>query len=102
MFFLQLAREMGMTAMELSERMTYWEFTQHVMSYRQNPWGDARADLHAALIACTVANTVPRKKGTPPFIITDFLLRMRQKQDVPKKIRGWVDQMARQGLVHEG
>lgn len=43
--------------------------------YKLEPFGEFRADLRAALIACTIANVSrDKKKQRKPFDIKDFLL----------------------------
>lgn len=96
-----LAREMGMTAEELEHRMTYREFLEHLHAYHTEPWGDVRSDLHAALVACTMANTVPRKKGAKGFKMKDFVLSFGERKPVEQQITRWVDNMRKKGLVRE-
>lgn len=67
---------------EISEWIAYEAVT--------GPLGPERADIHAALIAQTVANT-NRGKGRPRKL-SDFLLKWDQPQQT------WQDQLA---LVHQ-
>lgn len=51
-----LARTLGRTLGELSVSMTAQEFGMWAAEYEREPWGDVRADLHAGIVASTVAN----------------------------------------------
>jgi hypothetical protein len=43
--------------------------------YLVEPFGESRADLRAAITACTVANAAGgRGKGKPPFTVKDFMI----------------------------
>lgn len=57
-----------MSSQDISEAMAY---------ERVEPFGDRRADMRAALIACTVAN----KERRTPLKMSDFMLNF----DKPKK-----------------
>ena len=76
-----MCRELGvahpdlLTQMLTSAQITEW------MAYRSlcGGWGDERADVHAALIARTVAevNRNPRARKRP-YRLEEFLLRRRE------------------------
>lgn len=51
-----LARTMGRTLEELGETMSSAEFGDHWLDWVYAPWGDRRADIHAALVCKTVAD----------------------------------------------
>ena len=49
--------------------------------YSIEPFGEKRADLRAAMIACTVANAAGgRGKGKPAFTVGDFCLKFEPKK----------------------
>lgn len=39
------------------------EFTEWIAFYKREPWGEERADLRAGIVASTVANAAPFRKG---------------------------------------
>lgn len=47
--------------------------------WRQEPWGAMRDNIHAGLIASTIANA-NRKKNAKPFSYQDFLIIDREEQ----------------------
>lgn len=50
------------------------------MAYSQiEPFGEERQDIRQAIIACTVANSVPRKGR--PYTIKDFIPKFRETMD---------------------
>lgn len=53
-----------MGASELAEWLVFW---------RMEPWGSYRDNVHAGLIAATLAN-IYRKKNTEPMSFEDFML----------------------------
>ncbi len=57
------------------------EFTEWIAFAEMEPFGEARADMRAALIASTIAN-VNRGRGVRAFSIGDFMLRF--EEDVRK------------------
>lgn len=75
---LRLAREMGCPAAELAERMSYAEFLEHCACDAVEPWGQTRADIHAAQVVSTLVN-LQRRKGSKPVTIDDCRLKMRKK-----------------------
>jgi hypothetical protein len=58
--------------------MSSLEFSGWMAFYNVDPWGEERADLRAALIACTIAN-VNRGEGQEPFEIEQFLLNVGER-----------------------
>lgn len=60
-------------------RLTAQELTLWQAYYRMDPWGGARGDYHAAIVACTVANAM-RGKG-PPAKLDEFLLKFGEGQE---------------------
>lgn len=67
-----------MTVAELLVRMSGEELADW-LAYEEmeGPLGPGRGDWQAALIAATVANTVPRKKGKARTKIDDMLLKWK-------------------------
>lgn len=58
-----------MSGHELADWMAYEEL--------HGPLGPGRGDWHAAVIASTVANTVPRRKGRARAKVADFLIKWK-------------------------
>lgn len=69
---MRLALHMGCTLGELCERMSGEEFGMFLALHRRDPWGDERADYHAAIVAASVANHAGKTR-TQPASIADFL-----------------------------
>jgi len=68
---------------EISEWMAY---------NRIEPFGEERADIRSAIIACTLAN-VYRGKDKPPFKIDDFIPTFKKQepmdwQDIKGVLKG--------------
>lgn len=76
-----LARTLGRTLHELGETMSCNEFMDHWYDYQRNPWGERRADLHAALISQTVANYAGKMRKQAGEL-KDFLLDFDPKEEV--------------------
>jgi hypothetical protein len=57
---------------EAQDRIDADEFGEWMALYGIEPWGDARGDIQAAVIASTVANTVPRKGEAAK--LSDYML----------------------------
>lgn len=91
---MRLAREMGMPAGELATRMSHAEFVEHLADYAIEPWGEARGDLRAALVASTVLN-VHRPRGRRPVEIADCLLRFETPGRAPQSPRQVVSALER-------
>jgi len=65
-----------MTVNELLSRVDSHELSEWVAYAQVEPFGEDRADLRSAIIACTFANMMAAawgKKGHKGFKITDFL-----------------------------
>lgn len=71
-----------MTRDEMLRRMPATEFSDWIAFASIEPIGDARADMRAALEACTFANYFKAANGskTPPCKLEDFLFKF----DPPK------------------
>lgn len=55
------------------------------------PFGEWRADLRAAMIAATIANSMGRAKGKRAFKLEDFMLRFgteeaRKREPTPREL----------------
>lgn len=71
---------MGMTAEELSERMSPQEFVEHWTDFRLNPWDEQRADLRSAMLASLLFN-INRGKDTAARTPDDFMPFRYEKYD---------------------
>ena len=74
---------------ELLARISSRELTEWMQYYELEPFGEERADLHAAIVAATVANS-NRRKGKRAFKPADFMPRF-EKRDEPQS---WEQQLA--------
>lgn len=64
---------MGCTVDELGQRMSGEEFGLHWADYRRQPWGPQRDEVHAAMIAATVARFAGRRSEDPAAVrLEDF------------------------------
>ena len=71
-FRMLLGLQLGRLPSELSETMLAAEEAAYMAYYRDDPWGDHRADIRAAQIAQLLYNTNAPKGKTKK--ITEFLL----------------------------
>lgn len=65
-----------MTVSEMLSRMSSSEFSEWMAYAQIEPFGEERQDVRQAIIACTVANSVPRKGR--PYTVNDFMPKFRQ------------------------
>ena len=76
-----LALALGMTVRELLARIDSHELGEWMEYYKSDPFGTARSDLHAGIIAATIAN-VNRGKNTQSYQPSDFMpLQEKPKQE---------------------
>lgn len=63
--------------------MTERQIREWVAVYRVDPWGEHRADVRTAIVACTLAS-INTPKGKPRPKVADFLAvpPKREKQSV--------------------
>jgi hypothetical protein len=83
---MKLALRLGRTLEELCRTMSSAEFSLWVALYEESPWDDTRADLHAGIIASTIANYAGkvRKDGTAkPSDFMPFLPREEDEEPDP-------------------
>ena len=66
-----MAAYLGKTIEEV-ESLSEREFTRWQIYYSIEPFGEYRADIRSAMIACVIAN-VNRGKNTPAFKVDDFM-----------------------------
>ena len=70
----RLALALGGTVTDLQHRMPYREYVDWVALWQIEPWGDARGDMQAALVATLLANAHrDRKKRQKPYEPQDFM-----------------------------
>lgn len=104
-----------MTVAELLARMSGEELADW-MAFEElrGPLGPSRADWHAALVASTVANTVPRRKGRARAKLQDFMIKWRSNRtsrqsaaeleaigrDLARQLGGeWTEAPGREGVT---
>lgn len=69
---------------ELGERMTGEEFGQHLADYRRQPWGPERDEVHAAMMAATIARFAGRSAKDPDRVtLEDFLVYSKPARAEP-------------------
>lgn len=73
MLWFRLALAWGCTVAEAQERCPSEEFTYWKEFARREPFGGFADNWRAALVASTVANTIPRKQGARAFTPEDFI-----------------------------
>ncbi len=73
MFWFRLALALGRPVGELKRTISSREFTQWLAFYRLDPFGGYRQDVHAGIIASTIAN-VNRSRKTKAFKVEDFVV----------------------------
>jgi hypothetical protein len=80
---MMLALKLGRTLAELSASMSSSEFSLWIALYREDHWGELRADERAGVIASTVANYagMTRAQGAEPAKPRDFMLHLPPKTD---------------------
>lgn len=105
-----------MTVAELLARMSGAELAAW-MAYeeQEGPLGPSRSDWQTALIATTVANTVPRRKGKARTKITDMLIKWKSSRaprqdaaeleaigrDLARRLGGEWTEAPREGVTDE-
>jgi hypothetical protein len=72
---MRLALALGCTLDDLSQRMTGAEFGLWLAYYERDPFGDARGDLQAGIVAAAVANYAgkTRSAGSGPASPAEFM-----------------------------
>lgn len=68
-----------MTVAELNKRMGAREFRRWMAYYRDEPFGPARDNLHAGIVAAMLYN-INRRKGARPLSANDFLLMTQRER----------------------
>jgi len=63
---------LGFTVRELLERVDSREISEWMAFAKVEPFGEERADIRSAIIACTMAN-MWLGKNQKPYKITDFM-----------------------------
>lgn len=80
-----------MTVQELLARISSRELAEWAAYFKLEPFGEERADVRAALVAATVANTARNpKKRRRPFTAQDFMPRFELKQE---RRQTWQEQL---------
>lgn len=87
MFLHRLALALGRTVRELEQGMTARELDDWARYYELEPFGAARDNLHAGIIASVIANQY-RRKGAEPITPADFMLVTREERRQRSLARG--------------
>lgn len=85
-----------MTVQELLMRISSLELAEWAAYYEIEPFGQERDNLHAGIVAATVAN-VNRGKGKKPVQAGDFMLRVHADEppdpaEVMRKFRAYLSE----------
>jgi hypothetical protein len=77
--------------------MSSREFAEWIAYYRLEPFGETRADLRAAIVACTIANANRNpKKQRRPFKPADFMPEFGARPQ-----QSWQSQLALIEMLNE-
>jgi hypothetical protein len=97
---MSLAMRLGRTLHELEQSMTAEEFGLWQALYRQDPWGETRADLRAGIVASTIANYagMTRAKHAEPAKPADYMPYIERDDNVEHD----PDPMKHFGAAHGG
>lgn len=80
-----------MTVQELLARITSRELSEWWAFFQLEPFGEERADVRAAIVASTMANTArDPKRRRRPFQPSDFMPKFERKV---KKRQTWEEQL---------
>jgi len=87
-----------MTVGELLTRISSHELSEWMAYEQVQPFGDARADVHAGIVAATIAN-VNRdpKRQKKPFRPQDFMPRWEPEK---RKEQTWEEQLEVVRMLH--
>lgn len=90
-FRMMLGLQLGRLPSELSETMLAAEEATFMAYYREDPWGDHRADIRSAQIVKKL-HDINRGKGSSERKLTDFLLFWKkppapEDPDISKTVR---------------
>ena len=69
-----------MTVGDLLSRLTYRELVKWQVYFSTQPFSEERADLRAGVIASTIANSRPRKRGSKDMKASDFVLKFEEEE----------------------
>ena len=81
-----------MTVRELLVRISSKELAEWMAFYKLEPFGEERADIRAAIVACTMAN-LWRGKSQPAHRLEDFMPKFEPPpqmdwQEIKDKLKG--------------
>jgi len=74
------------------------EFNSWLAYYQIEPFGEDRADIRSAIIACTFANTMGSKNSK----MTDFMPKFEEQKDSPEILKKKFEVFARMHNKHIG
>lgn len=91
----RLALGLGMTIGEIETRMGAAELDDWLRYWQAEPWGATRDNLHAAMIASTLANLMGGR-NSKRATIDDFMLRPKTEraQEQTTSALNWLRAMA--------
>lgn len=90
----RIAAMLGCSISEAMDRVDSNEFTQWIAFYNKEPFGYHVENFRMGVIASTVANVAPRKRGTKALKPSDFYpartqlkpqLTLRQQRELRKR-----------------
>ena len=89
--WLRVAEFLHCTPTEARQRTTMPDFLELAAYWLVDPWGRERLDLHAGIIASTVANASGSRRRFAP---KDFMPKFQAKKS-PKELGKWFGEFAK-------
>lgn len=89
-----------MTVGELLDRISSRELSEWMVYAQLEPFGEARADLRAGIVASTMANTVrDPKRRKKPFGPEEFMPQFDKEPQTPDEQKSHMETLAALGLA---
>lgn len=78
----RVAQWLHCTVSEAQARLTSLEFAEFMAFFFEEPWGYEIGNYRAGIVAATVANVAPRKKGAKGLKASDFYPENKKQHPV--------------------
>jgi hypothetical protein len=91
MMWLRVAEFLHATPSEAKHRCTLRDFREIAALWMIDPWGRDRSDLHAGIIASTVANASGSRRKFAP---KDFMPKIFQRKKSDEELGTWFAKFA--------
>jgi len=82
----RVAQWLHCTVDEAQKRLTSLQFAEFIAYFLEEPWGYEIDNYRAGVIAATVANVAPRKKGSKALHAPDFYPKRRQPMKLSPRL----------------